>query len=52
MFRSVLPAVVMLALGAALGPIVTTPAIAQSGSASEADETADWDRVKQSKDAT
>ena len=48
MFRYVLPGVVMLALGTALVPLAVAPAIAQSGSA-EADDTALWDRVKQSK---
>jgi hypothetical protein len=49
MFRIMYPAIVVLALGAALGPITATPATAQRGSASEADDTAHWDRVKQSK---
>lgn len=49
MFRTMFPVVVMLALGAALGPMAATPATAQRGSASEADDTAHWDRVKQSK---
>jgi peptidoglycan hydrolase-like protein with peptidoglycan-binding domain len=49
MLRTMFPAIVMLALGAALGPIAVTPATAQRGSASEAEDTAHWDRVKQAK---
>ena len=49
MFRYIFLAVVMVALSAALPPMTATPATAQRGSASEADDTAHWDRVKQSK---
>lgn len=49
MYRYVISGVVMLALGGALMPIVPTPATAQR--ASEAEETALWDSVKQSKSA-
>jgi hypothetical protein len=48
MYRYVLPAVAMLALGATLIPKAITPVSAQSG---EAADTAHWDRVKQSKKA-
>ncbi len=47
MFRYVLPAVAILALGATVVPMTVTPAVAQSG---ETDDTSHWDRVKQSKD--
>jgi Domain of unknown function (DUF4189)/Putative peptidoglycan binding domain len=49
MFRIMFPAVVILALGSALGPMAATPATAQRDSSSEAEDTAHWDRVKQSK---
>lgn len=49
MLRYLLPAVVMLAFGVELGPMAATPASAQGGSASEADDTALWDSVKLSK---
>jgi hypothetical protein len=48
MLRYVFPGLLMMALGAALVPVVATPALAQRGS-SEADDTAHWDKVKQSK---
>lgn len=47
MFRYVLPAVAILALGATVVPMTVTPAVAQSG---ETDDTSHWDRVEQSKD--
>jgi hypothetical protein len=49
MYRYVLPAVAMLAFGAALAPMVITPAAAQPSSGGEAADTALWDSVKQSK---
>ena len=49
MFRYVLRGVVMLALGAALAPMMAAPASAQGSSAREADDTALWDSVKMSK---
>lgn len=50
MYRYVISGVVMLALGASLAPLVPIPAVAQRA-ASEAEETALWDSIKQSKSA-
>jgi peptidoglycan hydrolase-like protein with peptidoglycan-binding domain len=50
MYRSMISGLVLLALGAALALMPPTPAAAQRA-ASEAEETALWDSVKQSKSA-
>lgn len=48
MFRYVLAGLLMMALGAALGPMAATPAIAQRAPASEAADMAFWESVKTS----